>query len=90
MNLSKAGINYTINSIGSMLSLFFTENEVSDFESAKTSDTDQFGRYFNAMLENGVYIAPSQFESLFISISIDEKIADLIIEANLKSLERII
>jgi glutamate-1-semialdehyde 2,1-aminomutase len=90
VNLSKAGINYTINNIGSMLSLFFTENEVSDFESAKTSDTDQFGRYFNAMLENGGYIAPSQFESLFISISIDEKIADLIIEANLKSLERII
>ncbi len=90
VNLSKVGKNYTMNSIGSMLSLFFTENEVSDFESAKTSDTDLFGRYFNAMLENGVYIAPSQFESLFLSTSIDERIADLIIEANLKSLERIL
>ena len=90
VNLSKVGKNYTMNSIGSMLSLFFTENEVSDFESAKTSDTDLFGRYFNAMLENGVYIAPSQFESLFLSTSIDERIADLIIEANFKSLDRIL
>ena len=90
VNLSKVGKNYTMNSIGSMLSLFFTENEVSDFESAKTSDTDLFGRYFNAMLENGVYIAPSQFESLFLSTSINERIADLIIEANFKSLERIL
>ena len=70
-NLNKIGKNYTINSIGSMSSLFFTENEVSDFESAKTSDTDLFGRYFNSMLEHGVYIAPSQFETLFLSSAID-------------------
>lgn len=89
-NLNKAGKSYTINGIGSMMSLFFTENEVSDFASAKASDTDLFGKYFNAMLENGVYIAPSQFESLFLSTSIDEEIADLIIEANRKSLERIL
>ena len=90
MNLSKAGKSYTINSIGSMMSLFFTENKVSDFGSAKASDTELFGKYFNAMLENGVYIAPSQFESLFLSTSIDEEIADLIIEANRKSLKRIL
>jgi glutamate-1-semialdehyde 2,1-aminomutase len=63
---------------------------VTDFESAKTSDTDLFGKYFNAMLEEGVYIAPSQFETLFLSNAIDEKIADQIIEANLKSLESIL
>jgi glutamate-1-semialdehyde 2,1-aminomutase len=89
-NLSKVGKKFTTNSIGSMLSLFFTENEVTDFESAKTSDTDLFGKYFNAMLENGVYIAPSQFETLFLSTSIDEKIADQIIEANLNSLKSIL
>lgn len=89
-NLNKVGKSYTINSIGSMLSLFFTENKVTDFESAKTSDTDLFGKYFNAMLENGVYIAPSQFETLFLSTSINEKIADLIIEANLNSLKSIL
>lgn len=89
-NLKKVGKNYTINSIGSMISLFFSENEVVDFDSAKTSDTRLFGAYFNAMLEQGVYIAPSQFESLFISTAIDEKIADTIVDANLKSLKSIL
>lgn len=88
-NLKAVSKNYTMNRIGSMISLFFTENKVTDFESAKTSNTELFGKYFNAMLENGVYIAPSQFETLFLSTAIDEKIADLIIEANLKSLQSI-
>jgi glutamate-1-semialdehyde 2,1-aminomutase len=86
-NLRQIGKDYTINRIGSMISLFFTEQEVYDFSSAKTSDTVLFGRYFNAMLENGIYLAPSQFETLFISTSIDEEIADKIIEANLASLQ---
>jgi len=89
-NLAKVGKSYTINRIGSMISLFFTEGEVVDFESAKTSDTFLFGKYFNAMLENGVYIAPSQFETLFLSTSIDVQLADLVIEANLKSLKSIL
>jgi len=88
-NLAAVGKKYTLNSIGSMLSLFFTDKEVDDFNSAKFSDTEIFGRYFNAMLENGVYIAPSQFESLFLSTAINEKNADLIIDANLKSLKSI-
>jgi glutamate-1-semialdehyde 2,1-aminomutase len=86
-NLRQIGKDYTINRIGSMISLFFTEQEVYDFSSAKTSDTVLFGRYFNTMLENGIYLAPSQFETLFISTSIDEEIADKIIEANLASLQ---
>lgn len=88
-NLQKVGKNYTINSIGSMISLFFTENEVIDFKSAKTSNTGLFGKYFNKMLENGVYIAPSQFETLFISTAITKDVADKIIEANLISLKQI-
>lgn len=88
-NLSDRSLSYTMNGIGSMISLFFTENEVTDFNSAKTSDTVLFGRYFNAMLENGVYVAPSQFESLFLSTAVDEKIADSIIEANARSLDMI-
>lgn len=86
-NLDKMGKNFTINHIGSMFSLFFTENPVFDFNSAKASDTRQFGRYFNAMLENGIYLAPSQFESLFVSTSIDKYLANKIIDANLKSLK---
>ncbi len=88
-NLSEIGKNYTINHIGSMFSLFFTDQEITDFDTAKQSNTALFGQYFNQMLENGVYLAPSQFETLFISTSIDKKIADLIIEANLKSLKAI-
>jgi len=61
------GRSYTINRIGSMISLFFTEEPVCDMASAKKSDTEMFGRYFRGMLENQVYLAPSQFESLFIS-----------------------
>ena len=86
-NLQKLDKNYTINSIGSMISLFFTDQKVVDFATAKSTDTDLFGKYFNAMLENGVYLAPSQFESLFLSTAIDEDIADQIIEANYKSLK---
>jgi glutamate-1-semialdehyde 2,1-aminomutase len=86
-NLNRLNLRYTINRIGSMISLFFTEVRVVDFETAKTSDTALFGRYFNAMLERGVYVAPSQFESLFLSTSIDETLADEIVEANLQSLQ---
>ena len=89
-NLADRNKTLTINSIGSMISLFFTNKEVTDFDSAKTSDTALFGQYFNAMLEHGIYVAPSQFESLFISTAIDEKIADMIIEANARSLDQIL
>ncbi len=88
-NFSKIGKNYTINHIGSMFSLFFTESPVSDFDSAKQSDTSLFGKYFNRMLENGIYLAPSQFEALFISVSIDQNHIDKIVEANRISLEAI-
>ncbi len=89
-NHEKHGRNFTINRIGSMISLFFTEKPVTDFASAKTSDTALFARYFNAMLENGVYIAPSQFESLFISQAISPVIAQEIVSAHDKALYSIL
>ncbi len=64
-----AGKRYTLNRIGSMFTLFFTEQPVTDFASAKTSDTALFGRFFQAMLRRGVYLAPSQYEALFCSIA---------------------
>ena len=78
----KAGYNFTINRIGSMFTLFFTDQPVTDFESAKKSDLKKFASYFQSMLAAGTYMAPSQFESLFISAAVDEKIADKIIEAH--------
>ncbi len=88
-NLSDLNLHYTINHIGSMLSIFFTDVPVTDFESAKTSDTGLFGKYFQKMLEKGVYLAPSQYETLFISSAITNELADQIVQANRESLERL-
>lgn len=57
----------TVNRVGSMFTFFLTETPVTDFTSAKTSDTDRFKRLFHWMLEHGVYMAPSQFEAGFVS-----------------------
>lgn len=78
----KAGKNYTINRIGSMYTLFFNEEKVTDFNSAKASDLTLFGAYFQAMLKRGIYLAPSQFESLFLSYALTDEIVDQIIAAH--------
>lgn len=65
--LKKAGKNYAVNQVGSIGSIFFTEEEVKNFDQAKTSDLDEFSRYYKFMLENGQYIAHAQFEAVFIS-----------------------
>ena len=57
----------TINRVGSMFTFFFTDSPVTDWDTAKKADTDQFKRFFHHMLENGVYLAPSQFEAGFLS-----------------------
>ncbi len=85
--LIKYNLPYTINRIGSMFTLFFTDQKVIDFETAKSCNLDLFGRYFRQMLDRGVYLAPSQFESLFISLAINESEIDHIIKAHEKSLE---
>ena len=63
----RLGIPHRINRVGSMMTLFFTDAKVVDFASAKTSDTARYAAFFRALLERGVYFAPSQFESAFIS-----------------------
>jgi len=88
--LQRKGLPYTINHVGSMFTLFFTAEKVIDFATAKTSDTLLFGKYFQAMLKRGVYLAPSQYEALFISAAVDDKIADKIIKASEESLEEIL
>lgn len=84
--LKENGLNYTINRVGSMFTLFFTDTEVVDFDSAKTSDTTKFTKYFNSMLENGVYLPPSQFEACFVSIAHSTEDLDKTIEAVSKSI----
>ncbi|VXD13072.1 glutamate-1-semialdehyde 2,1-aminomutase [Marinoscillum sp. 108] len=88
--LEVLGLNYTINQIGSMYSLFFTDQQVVDFETAKSCDTALFGSYFNKMLEQGIYLAPSQFETLFVSAVLSDDDIDQIIRANDESLKSLV
>ena len=87
--LEKRNLPYMINQVGSMFTLFFTDRKVTNYSTAKTANTALFGKYFNAMLQRGIYLAPSQFEALFVSYSIDEKIARRILKASEESLDEI-
>ena len=87
--LAQRKLPFTINRVGSMFTLFFTSQAVTDYHSAKTSDTAMFGRYFNAMLRRGVYLAPSQFEAMFVSHAVTKEIADRILEASDAALQEL-
>jgi len=71
----------TVNRVGSMFTTFFTDKPVTDYESAKQSDTARFGRYFRLMLERRIYLAPSQFEAAFVSAAHTEEDITRTIEA---------
>jgi len=64
-----AGVTVSANRVGAMFATFFTDGEVYDYQSAKTSDTEAFAKYFHSMLEQGINIAPSQFETGFMSLA---------------------
>lgn len=83
------GIPVTINQIGSMLTVFFTEGPVTDFESAKKSDTRLFSAFFHALLKRGVYIPPSQFESWFLSLAHTEGDVSLTLDLVKEALKEI-
>ena len=69
----RAGVALTINRIGSVFTPFFCAGPVTDYASAKQSDTGAFGRFFRAMLDRGVYLPPSQFETGFVSTAHSER-----------------
>src|SRR4029079_17894652 len=75
------GISARVNRVGSMLTLFFTDRDVTDFDSAKTSDLNRFNAFFHAMLDEGIYLPPSQFEVAFISAAHTESDIDHTIRA---------
>ncbi|MBD3233681.1 MAG: glutamate-1-semialdehyde 2,1-aminomutase [candidate division Zixibacteria bacterium] len=66
-NLKEAGIEGIIQRVGSIMTLFFTKNEVRNFDDAKKTDTKLYRKYFHGMLDKGIYLAPSAFEAMFIS-----------------------
>ncbi|GFI09810.1 MAG: glutamate-1-semialdehyde 2,1-aminomutase [Lachnospiraceae bacterium] len=74
--LKEAEKPWQLNHIGSLGCLFFTEQPVRDYASAKTSDTEAFARYFSHMLKEGIYLAPSQFEAMFVSSAVTEEEID--------------
>jgi len=63
----EAGIKVSVDRVGSMLGLFFTDKKINNFDEAKTSDLNMFSAYYKGMLDKGIYLAPSQFEALFVS-----------------------
>jgi len=75
------GIPIKQTAVGTMFSTFFTEQEIKDWPSVKTCDTNRFGKYFQKMLEAGIYLAPSQFEAGFMSTAHNEDIIDKTIDA---------
>nr|WP_321407023.1 glutamate-1-semialdehyde 2,1-aminomutase [uncultured Carboxylicivirga sp.] len=90
LNAKELGLHVVLNRVGSMMTAFFTDaKQVSSFEEAMTSDTKKYADYFKGMLENGLYIAPSQFECLFISMAHTEKDLEKLIKGNRKALEAI-
>lgn len=85
-NLDLVGKKYAMNRVGSMMCMFFTEKYVTDFNSAVKSDTALYGKYYHQMLQRGIYLAPAQFEALFISTAHSNEDLDKTIKAHQESL----
>ena len=86
-NTQELGISAQFTRVGSMFSMFFTDQPVTNFDSVKTCNTKFFKNYFNGLLEEGIYIAPSQFEAGFMSAIHSDKEIEQTIDANLKALK---
>jgi len=90
-NLKKANVKGVINRVGSMMTLFFNDkhNTLTSFDEVMTSDKDKYAKFFHLSLEAGIYLAPSQFESMFISEAHSNEDLEKLIKANLKALEQL-
>ena len=89
-NLKELGRTFAINRVGSMMCMFFIEGPVVDFKTAVKSDTELYGKYFHEMLKRGIYLAPAQFEALFVSTSHSTADLDKTILAHKESLKTLI
>ncbi|MBX7218636.1 MAG: glutamate-1-semialdehyde 2,1-aminomutase [Blastocatellia bacterium] len=85
----KNGFKTVLNRVGSMFTVFFTETPVTDWETAKTSDTGLFARFFHAMLAEGVYLPPSQFEAAFLGTAHSDEVIDATIAAAERAFKKI-
>ncbi|WP_439117298.1 glutamate-1-semialdehyde 2,1-aminomutase [Nocardioides cremeus] len=79
--LEAAGVAHTIQSTGTMFSVFFAEGPVRDFDDASRTDTAAYGAFFHAMLERGVYLPPSAYEAWFLSAAHDDRAVQTVLDA---------
>ena len=79
--VEEKGLPYQVNYDSSLASIFFTDQEVKDYVSAKTSNLDLFAKYFKGMLKRGIHLAPSQFEAMFLSTAHTDEVIDETLEA---------
>ena len=84
-----AGVKTVTNRVGSMWTSFFSAESVFDWDTANKSDRQLYGRFFHAMLREGVYLAPSQFEAGFVSVAHTDEIIERTIEAARRAFERL-
>jgi glutamate-1-semialdehyde 2,1-aminomutase len=87
-NIADLNLELTVNRVGSVQTLFFNPGPVTDFNGSNSSDAAAFGRYFHAMLDQGIFLAPSQFEAVFVSTAHTEADIDRTVEANLNALKQ--
>jgi glutamate-1-semialdehyde 2,1-aminomutase len=89
-NMEQTGVKGLINRVGSMMTFFFTnEKQITSFDEAMKSDSEKYARFFKMSLESGIYLAPSQYECLFVSYAHTDKDIDTIIAANLQALKNL-
>jgi glutamate-1-semialdehyde 2,1-aminomutase len=83
----KAGIDFSAEHIGSMAGMFFTKTRVTNFDEAKTSNLERFAAYYNEMRKRGIYLAPSQFEAVFVSAAHSDEDIETTINAAIEVME---
>lgn len=88
--LKNAGLQTASNRVGSMFTCFFTSEPVNDWATANQSNRESYARFFHAMLEQGVYLAPSQFEAAFVSLAHIDEVIDRTIDATRKAALRLV
>ncbi|MGZ5286695.1 MAG: aminotransferase class III-fold pyridoxal phosphate-dependent enzyme, partial [Flavisolibacter sp.] len=88
--LDTSGIPYVINQLGSMISIHFSKQPVTDFASAASADNAFFNRFFHAMLDRGIYLPPSAFETWFLSDALSTEDIEQTLVATKESLEQLL
>jgi glutamate-1-semialdehyde 2,1-aminomutase len=87
--VADTGVPAVVNSIGSLATIFFTAEAVTDYTGAKRSDKSRYARYFREMLDRDIFLAPSQFEAAFVSAAHTTEDIDRTVVAALASLQRV-